>query len=268
MVACSVRCGRWKSFFAAAKTTAVLAAVSHPFCSPGEVAPPLAGPRETPPASRCVSNRASFARCPSASQGGPAPAIPRTASRRPYLAACERIFLETAGEAVRDHGGGDAPRSPPRGRQLRATRIARARARSRGSSIRASARGSCSSSGQRCAYKRLLATDVRRAMLAALLQAIYELATPPIDEICYVSASKARFSIKSQISNPRKNRGARARRARLPGAAWRTSFKRALASNGFKAPPALDLRAPRAPRIFIGSERRELLRDGRFEADT
>ena len=102
---------------------------SHPFCSPGEVAPPLlAGPRETPLARRCAANRASFARCPSASQGGPAPAIPRTASRRPYLAACERIFLETAVEAVREHGGGDAPRSPPRGRRFRATRSARARA--------------------------------------------------------------------------------------------------------------------------------------------
>ena len=173
-----------------------------------------------------------------------------------------------AAEAVRVCGAALADRHLPRGLRFRATSSARARSRGRSSSRWLSACGSCSSPCQRCAYKRLVTADRRRSMLAALLKAIYEMATPPIDEICYVTASKARFRSISQISNPSKSRGSRARRARLPGAAWRTSFKRALASNGFKAAPALDLRAPRAPRIFLGFERRELLRDGRFNADT
>ena len=190
------------------------------------------------------------------------------ASKLPQLALLQKLSHDVAVEAVRVYGAALADRHLPRGLQFRATRSARARSRGRSSSRRLSARGSCSSPCQRCAYKRLVTTDRRRSMLAALLKAIYEMATPSIDEICYVTASKARFRSISQISNPSKIRGARARRARLPGAAWTTCFKRALASNGFKARPPLDRRAPRAPRILLGFERRELLRDGRFEANT
>ena len=150
----------------------------------------------------------------------------------------------------------------PHGLRFRATRSARARSRGRSSSNRLSARGSCSSPCQICAYERLVTTDRRRSMLAPLLKAIYELETPSSDEICYVTASQARFRSISRSLNPTKIRGTRTRRARPRGGAQTTCSNTARASDGVQVAPGRDRRAVRALRILHGFQLRELLCDG------
>ena len=140
------------------------------------------------------------------------------ASILPRLALLQKLSHDVAVEAVRVYGAALADRHLPHGLEFRATRSARARSRGRSSSIRLSARGSCSSPCRRCAYKRLVTTDRRRSMLAALLKAIYEMATPSTDEICDVTALKARFRSISRSSNPTKIRRARTARRSRPGA--------------------------------------------------
>ena len=190
------------------------------------------------------------------------------ASILPRLALLQKLIHDVAVEAVRVYGAALADRHLPHGLEFRATRSARARSRGRSSSIRLSARGSCSSPCRRCAYKRLVTTDRRRSMLAALLKAIYEMATPSTDEICDVTALKARFRSISRSSNPCKIRGTRTRRARPRGGAQTTCSNTARASDGVQVAPGRDRRAVRALRILHGFQLRELLCDGAESAVT